>query len=287
MFCKNCGTQLKDETKFCQTCGTPVSVSETQSNANRDTEQPNQQTQASQSYGGYSYQPQPNQSYAPGAHSYQKLGGYLKFVMIGNYILGGVWLLYIIPIVIGFFNLLKLTSYLGSYAQGLTAFMWYSYVLLVLCMIFGAYISIGFSNRVRKKDPDFLRFIQSALIKFLVVSFPAMIIQMLWAKSFDVYGIMDYSSQIAGVVRVIISGVCSEVFCYFYFGKSVRVRTYMGSDEYLKRSIFNKNSQPVPAVPDYKPENNAYSQNETHKWRCSGCDNMISSYPCPHCGKLN
>ncbi len=66
MICKNCGSALPDEAKFCQKCGA-------------STAQPTPRAQA-----------QPNRPYyPPGTHPYHKLGGFLMVLVVFGFI-GGI-----------------------------------------------------------------------------------------------------------------------------------------------------------------------------------------------------
>ena len=53
------------------------------------------------------------------------------------------------------------------------------------------------------------------------------------------------------MLPTLLFGVLGFFLIMLYFDKSVRVRTYFGTDEYLKKSMFLKNTAyPQPAVED-------------------------------------
>ncbi|MBQ9002604.1 MAG: hypothetical protein IJ087_12200, partial [Eggerthellaceae bacterium] len=64
-----------------------------------------------------------------------------------------------------------------------------------------------------------------------------------------VYGLVTGNAN--GSLLYALIGALSLFLWTLYYVKSVRVRTYFGSDEYLRQSPFTKNIQgPTPAVPD-------------------------------------
>lgn len=323
MFCKNCGTQLGDDVRFCHTCGMMVQTSaqpintnpyqtqftqqqsysnayqeplrekHTQSNVYQNTfaqqyattntyQEPSiSRTANQQAVGNPAYQTQ----YSSGTHEYQSLGGYLKVITIGGYVSGALCLIQIISMIVATISFMKVFKWLNEYNKGFVPFEFYSFSFIFLLLIVGAYMSFGISNRIKRKDPTFLRFLQLTSIISLIAGLVGLTIQLVWSKSFDEYGLIDYSSQIVNIIRIVISWIVMMIFTSVYFGKSVRVRTYMGSDEYLRRSLFNKNSNPIPAVADSKPSAGASTYDVTHRWRCPHCQTMISTNPCSYCAK--
>ncbi|MCL2447027.1 MAG: hypothetical protein FWD06_09710 [Oscillospiraceae bacterium] len=64
----------------------------------------------------------------------------------------------------------------------------------------------------------------------------------------------DISNGFMRQFLTIIFGMGIAVLWNLYCVRSVRVRTYMGSDEYIKQSIFlTRVTPPQPAVPDEQP----------------------------------
>ena len=58
--------------------------------------------------------------------------------------------------------------------------------------------------------------------------------------------------------------VASFFLMMLYYTRSVRVRTYMGSDEYLRRAFFMKKVKgPQHAVPNAVPENPPEGENQS------------------------
>ena len=201
MFCTKCANKLLANAKFCDACGTPV-ISE-------KIEQVNEATRT-------------QQVYQQNSHPYNTLGGWLAFAVYAPLIaVGLITLLFLIS----FFSMFSYLRYLGG---------WYILVLLISLTgyIMTCYFCIKFSNMVRKKQPEFLRFYELTMITLSSLSLLVMI--------------MTGFSGAAESIRSLLSGVLSFLIWTAYFRKSVRVRTYMGSDAYLKCSVFFKNSTAPP-----------------------------------------
>ncbi len=99
MYCKNCGTELKEGQKFCPKCGTPVESSQTSRTTGAGQQQTYQQTQTSQqqNYQQQTYQQTYQQQDTPG-----------KSDAIGSMVLG------IIAIVFLFFGWSSVISVIMS-----------------------------------------------------------------------------------------------------------------------------------------------------------------------------
>lgn len=293
MFCDKCGNQLRDGAKFCHKCGASVSELENyQNNASQSQAQPVQQAQSvnqtpkQQVIHQPVYQPQPRPYYAPGTHPYHRLGGFLMFIVVGSYISGVGAFISIISTIITYASLLSMSKW---FPGGFIACLVFAMIgAIILDIITGAVI-ISYANQIRRKESGFLHFIQSASITIMIIGSAYYLIVLLWMKSFDRYGAISSGSIFGILIAMAIAWVLGLIFGSVYFGCSVRVRTYMGSDAYLKQSVFNKNSHPIPADgSDQYPNgvhDNRSTSNSEHKWRCDGCGNMVSSDPCPHCGK--
>jgi hypothetical protein len=121
------------------------------------------------------------------------------------------------------------------------AFSWLPGLYKVyLIVAFATYILAGIlclrmASLLRARDPRFLRFYEIVIIFNISVAVLAILLT-------------GFSAE---YVRDVLSAVIGFIIWTAYFRKSVRVRTYMGSDMYLRMSIFSKNAQaPQPAVPD-------------------------------------
>lgn len=288
MFCDNCGNKLRDGAKFCNKCGTPVTEetevkSEVGQNENA---QSGTSSVITQNHSANNEQPQqvvyqapPKPYYAPGTHPYHRLGGFLMAIVVINY-MGGIFaLIDIIPVLISFIGLLQVSGMVNSYAPGYTAFVVYTMIGLIILLILSSSIMIGYANRIRRKDTDFLNFIQTGSITLLIITFIYFLVLILWANSFNTYGFMNSSSEIGSLVTIAGTWISGIVINSVYFGCSVRVRTYMGSDDYLRRSVFNKNSHPVPA--------DGSDQVETQQRKTNEAFNPKTQWICPECANIN
>ena len=294
MFCDKCGIQLRDGAKFCHKCGASVSKLENyQNNANQSQAQPVQQAQSvnqtpkQQVINQPVYQPQPRPYYAPGTHPYHRLGGFLMFIVVVSYISGVGAFISIISTIITYASLLSMSKW---FPGGFTACLVFAMIGAIILDIITGAVLISYANQIRRKESGFLNFIQSASITIMIIGSAYYLIVMLWMKSFDRYGVISSGSIFGILIAMAITWVLGLIIGSVYFGCSVRVRTYMGSDSYLKQSIFNKNSHPIPADGSDQPQYGYQSSDNNNscnnqQWRCDGCGNMVSTDPCPHCGK--
>ena len=285
MYCDNCGNKLRDGAKFCNKCGTPVTQDDEESVVGTNNHTiPIQQRQTVHHTVS---QPQPRPYYAPGTHPYHQLGGFLSFIVVTNYICGGLALAAIIPVIITYVGLLQLTSWMGRYATSFSGLCVFGMIGAIVLMIVAASIMFSFANRIRHKESSFLRYIQSGSITIMIIGIIYVVITMIWAKSFDVYGVMGNAVEVVDLIEYVVSWLVGFILTSVYFGKSVRVRTYMGSDDYLKQSLFNKNSHPIPAdgsdqypngVPNKENESRMSSFDPNTQWVCPQCNRVNSNY---------
>ena len=91
---------------------------------------------------------------------------------------------------------------------------------------------------IRRKDPRFLRFYEIIMLVVAGLAVATAIFS----------GFRNVGNLISGLLG---AGIGFAIWTT-YFRKSVRVRTYFGSDQYLRRSIFFKNAQ-APAPADIQP----------------------------------
>lgn len=159
----------------------------------------------------------------------------------------------------------------------------YAIITIPVCVI-AAIVCLRLTYMVATKNGRFLRYYDILMI--ITVSF--VVLGML-ITGFD-----------ASTIRSLLSSIVGFVIYTAYVRKSVRVRTYMGSDEYLRLSIFSKNTTaPSPAVPDdagaaagyagagdsarrygdYSAAPQAYAQNAEH--RPPSAYNPAPSIPAP------
>lgn len=281
MFCDKCGTQLREGAKFCQKCGASVSELEKYQNKRQPVQQPqiNSQPQKQQVVYQPVYQPQPRPYYAPGTHPYHRLGGFLLFIVVWSYIGGVSSFIGIITNIISYAGILSMSKWMPA---GLTAWAVFAMIGSVIISIITGVICISSANQIRSKDSNFLHFIQSSIIAIMIISTVFNFIILIWIKQFDSYGMLRTGTIIASLIVIVVIGVFGLILSSVYFGCSVRVRTYMGSDAYLKQSLFNTTSNPIPADGSDQPgvvENNkAVDFNPEKQWYCTQCGRINSNY---------
>jgi len=174
--------------------------------------------------------------YVPYPHPYQKLGGLLKFFVV------------MAPIVL-FFNIItqfSATSFWFAWSTYQTGEFWLRLVKQ-LCLIYSTVIQVTYAVMIIRRDPRFVRtwqliYIGSALSMAMTIALHL------------VYGYPGNTSFAYGLAKDILSlaMVPAGLGLYtLYYAKSVRVRTYMGSDKYLRLAFFTRKARgPAPAVPD-------------------------------------
>ncbi|MDR2599427.1 MAG: DUF2569 family protein [Oscillospiraceae bacterium] len=222
MICTNCGSSLGNDTMFCEYCNTPLSPPATETTGQNEFIST-----------GLAIPPD---------HKYHKLGGWLLFLVILNIIAIVIDAFSSIPDVLESIDLLV---WLGegnqaavvlpeNFKDALTIAL-VGEVVGLLTIVFSAIFVV----QVFQRKSTFLRFAQlSALagIFFVVVArlIPNAMIGSEWIGE-------DY-------ITPAISSLTGAIIGFFifplYYCKSIRVRTYMGSDEYMHKAIFAYKNQP-------------------------------------------
>ena len=169
--------------------------------------------------------------YMYAAHPYQKLGGWLLLFTIIPFI----------ALPFGLFTQIRDLSQF-SYARDLAGTLY----LLAKVIYF---VNLGFnltgSVMVIQRKPWLLRVRQ---INLLIAVLQIIIT---YTRSAIIADEAAALMAIAMLVMAIIIGPIELYLFMLYYFRSVRVRTYMGSDEYLRRAFFTKKIKgPEPAVPD-------------------------------------
>ena len=160
-------------------------------------------------------------------HPYQQLGGYLKFTVIGGII---VAVLAIIAMIVELIAVFKMLSYISRYTN-----MMFAYIMIIVLSILSIAVYaliIKLMMMIKNKDQKFLWFYHKLVIAGTLVAF-----------------VLQWISNGFGtaVVHLVLFFLLYFVYT-LYFVKSVRVRTYMQSDEYLRIDPLTRKVQsPVPA----------------------------------------
>jgi hypothetical protein len=158
-------------------------------------------------------------------HPYKKLGGWLLALIVAQSI----------AIVIIAIASITVIAELCDWFEFLPA-NYKTYVVIAIFVIIAELTAFcGFVYMVVTRNSRFLQFFDALmLINTLFAVFGMLAIEFDW----------DGISELLG-------GIISFVVLTIYYRKSVRVRTYMGGDEYLRLSIFSKNAvAPQPVAPD-------------------------------------
>jgi hypothetical protein len=156
----------------------------------------------------------------------------------------------------------------------------FQFYLIVACAIYIAacVIAMRFTYMVARRNQRFLRYYDILMIILILVILLELILVGFNADS----------------VSNLIGSVIGFLIWRTYFKKSVRVRTYMGGDQYIRLSLFSKNAvPPQPAVPDgygegsaayYAPEGDAAPYaGQIHDVH----DDYMTEPVCPNCGYEN
>lgn len=300
MFCEKCGNKLREGAVFCNKCGVrvmgvPKTYTEEEPVKNSEKAEAvsksavyvqNISQSASAQNRAQTVVSQPNiqqpqrQYYPPGTHPYHRLGGFLMWMVVGNYIAGVS--AFIDSAVIGFayFGLMGFSKW---YAPGFIACLSFTMIGAIILMIISGCVEISFANKIRRKDADVLGFMQSASLTMMISCIVFVVIVYFWLSTFDRYGTLQVSSYFGQLIGIGFVWLIGLIIGSVYFGTSVRVRTYMGSDTYLKRSVFNKHSvSPIPADGSDQPSvvnpNDVVSFNPEKQWYCTQCNRINENY---------
>lgn len=200
MFCPHCGTKNEDDARFCVNCGKTL-LGESTNHVVTD------HSSASNFYGEM------------GPSSYQQLGGWLAVLTYG--ILVAVAII-VLGAISGAFVLVRYSRYLGA---GLL-FLGLLDIALYIPVV---YFCLKMYRMIKERNCLFLRFYEMTFLILFGVDIILMVIG-------SVNGYISPSDHFKSLIQSVI------VFAIWmaYFTKSVRVRTYFGSDKYLEQSIVLK-----------------------------------------------
>jgi len=192
-------------------------------------------------------------------HSYQ-IGGMLRLLQISRIIGFIVLAFYSLMWLLGSLGslgallmpadmleeiLLDSGAYAGDLAQVMEIMPIMATLIVLLTTLQVAFImNLVSKGQLLKRNAKFLRTYETMLIVLLVglLIFDFMLIFLMGP------------TIILRSLLITVAIVAAAAGFLLYAVRSVRVRTYMGSDEYIKRSIFTRNvTPPTPAVPDAQP----------------------------------
>jgi len=171
---------------------------------------------------------------------YLKLGGFLLLIVIANIIYT------VINTGILFAGLIETFDFIGN----MESYSWIhpNFETAVYITLFGELLglvsevfTVLFIVYVFQRKPSFLRFQQLAFILSLVYVILVGIIPNAMLDMYDEDFIRNIGTLIGSSIGVVIFTL--------YMCKSVRVRTYMGSDEYMSKAVFAFKNQPPLNTP--------------------------------------
>jgi len=165
-------------------------------------------------------------------HPYRKLGGLLKFFVA------------MAPILL-FFHVagqFSPASFWNAWPSYMAGEFWLR-LAMQLCQAYTAIISILWAAMVLRRDPRFVRAWQLGYIGSVVSA----------AARWPLYLVYGYPRGVTLAANICVTVGVLAVFGLWmlYYARSVRVRTYMGTDRYLRLAFFTKRTRgPAPMVPD-------------------------------------
>jgi len=199
MFCAHCGAKNMEDAKFCISCGKPLSTGNIAG------------TTLGSNISGTGV------GSATGPDAYRQLGGWLAVLTYG--LLVAVALIVIGAVMSGF-ALIRYAKYLGTGCLFLGLLDIALYILVVYCCI-------KMYRMIKERDCMFLRFYEMMMLILCGINLVFMMIG----------GLSVYLSS-GEYLKSMLESIIIFAIWMSYFTKSVRVRTYFGSDEYLKHSII-------------------------------------------------
>ncbi|MCL2300590.1 MAG: hypothetical protein FWC27_10655 [Firmicutes bacterium] len=176
----------------------------------------------------YYYYPQPQIT----SHPYQKLGGLPKFFVV------------MAPLTL-FFAVIS-QFYPGSFWRvwrGYETAEFWLQLAMQLCQVYSTIINIVWVVMLLRRDPRFVRTWQLGYIGSAVSA----------AARWTLHLLCGYPNGTSLATDIIITaGILLSLFLWtLYYANSVRVRTYMGTDKYLRLAFFTRKAQgPAPLAPD-------------------------------------
>ena len=198
-FCSNCGAELNEGARFCTVCGASTLAAQNPTAA------------------GPQQQPQQQYNQVNDEQKYKSLGGWLLFFVIcwGLGALAG----------------------LGSIARTLSTFPYFSIAFIrpllipMLSSIVPTVVCITMVVAIIQRVPTFLRLYQVLAIANVAVSLISGISLVVRVGS-------AAASVMGTTVGTMLGGIIGLVLMTMYFCKSVRVRVYMGTTQYLDTALF-------------------------------------------------
>lgn len=204
----------------------------------------------------YKAAPAADQSYTRYPHPYHKLGGFLLAIVVLGYIGAAVMIIEAIVLLI---QMNQITGLLEMFGVSSGAFTLLFVVMALLYLLIAAVLFVML-HKIRHKDHTFLRFYHIVCTVEIVLFLILIIAMYSFVKSIP-YVSYVYDGNVGSMITSLILSIAVMVAYTVYFVKSVRVRTYMGSDRYIRLSPYTKNvPSPIPADTQPYTGNMGYAQ---------------------------
>lgn len=216
MYCPKCGTHVADGSKFCPKCGNPLAAPEQP--VENDAPQPPYGTGVGPEGAGAPVPPgTPVGSVGP---DYRTIGGWLLVFLI-CYVVGGI---YDIVNAIRYFDYARALGFVLN----LSGLGWVTTCLVVVAIvtIVCAIVTFIFCYMAYQRNPAFLKV-------FEIYNIVLIIAMLVLASIYAVAGLDSLSLWASAIGSIV-----GFLLMVLYFSKSVRVQTYLGSDDYKREAPF-------------------------------------------------
>ena len=263
-FCEVCGKQLASDERFCERCGTATDKQDTlyACSASVGLEKPKTEDKPSVIKNGFPYIPAPGEEDKDRAaqvlkayhkddpnstsHPYKKLGGFLMYDVVARIIA------LILEVGIGVFERVVYNEYrylwrwlLSFLPRGQSELVTAVLVALNALIIIFIIMDLVQVILILCRSKWLLLFYQLTYILALLAGATMVVVTIVMFSQYtrfnNIYtGILPYAVDF---IRLIVTFALWSR----YYSHSVRVRVYMGSSEYLRKSLFNRRTKsPVP-----------------------------------------
>ena len=176
------------------------------------------------------------------AHRCQKLGGWLLFVVIMTFL----------DAFTSFTQQFARDGFLRTWDNYEGGALWFR-LLMLFCVFYMIAMKTAYGVMIVKRDPRFVRTWQLVYIGSLIHAAAALVMHLLYGypeRSGPAY-LSTFGFGLASDILAFLPIPLALFLLTLYCVKSVRVRTYMGTDKYLRLAIFgSKAPGPEPMVPD-------------------------------------
>ena len=175
-------------------------------------------------------------------HPYYTLGGALQVIVIGGYVVTGVIGIVGIVYLVTMFKNINLGYYMSNAKVGTVLIYIILLAIYLMIVIFSMYLGYILFTKIRKRDETFIKFYH---ITFAVWASMGFVL---------VYHFGSFMNSLGELVGSFILTALGTM----YFTKSVRVSTYMCTDDYMRHSMFTRNME-APAPAEYEDDNRQYN----------------------------